>query len=733
MSFAQIKSALVLAHRWIGVVLAPVFLLVILSGAVLAFKPIVADLAAPTAATAPVDPARLRVMVQGLEGKAAVSSITIVDQGHAIDVASPDATVAGRWDLASGARTAPAASGLDVFQIAERLHKQLFVGLGLVVEIATWAMLAIMIVGPFLAWLRFRKTVIGWHLALGWLALPLTILAPLTGVLMTLHVGQTSTPLPRAAHPVTISQALAIAAPNTDVGALVSARGFRGGTVMMQTRGTTPATVVVTDTRAVALTGGPGWVKEIHEGTWAGAWSGIVAVVQSLVLLALTVTGFWSWYARRRRDRAGAPADDADILVLHASQTGTATRLAQATVTALLAGGERAVVAPLGAVTAKDLAGHRLVLVVASTTGDGTLPDGALRFVKSLASGSLADVRFALLGLGDRTYAHFCAGPETLRAALIGAGAVEAMAMARADRDPDPTWTRWLDDLRARLGLACAAGVAPVSAPTVTLRLAERRRLDDPSAGETQETWAVTLVGEDDLDFRPGDLLRLAPTPGERERSYSIGSSARVDRRRIELTVKRHQWHDADGRSGFGVMSERLTHSLGIGEALAARIDAHPSFNPPNDPSWPILMIGAGSGVAPFPGFLAERRASGHAGPAWLIFGNRHRAGDFLWGERFEAARADGSLTRLDTAFSRDADDGVHVEARLEEAPQEVLDWLVERKAMIYVCGRRDLATGVRATLARILVDHGGFTLAAAEAEIEAWVAEERMRLDLFD
>jgi sulfite reductase (NADPH) flavoprotein alpha-component len=177
-------------------------------------------------------------------------------------------------------------------------------------------------------------------------------------------------------------------------------------------------------------------------------------------------------------------------------------------------------------------------------------------------------------------------------------------------------------------------------------------------------------------------------------------------------------------------------HLIGVaptGSHLAARIDPHPGFNLPADPSCPIIMIGTGSGIAPFPGFLSERKASGRPGPAWLLFGNRRRHGDFLWAERLDAALEDGSLTRLDTAFSRDPDDGVHIQSRLLDAPEEVLCWLRERKAVIYICGRREMALEVRKTLAEILATSGGNTLQAAHAEIDRWVAEERIRIDAFE
>ena len=173
--------------------------------------------------------------------------------------------------------------------------------------------------------------------------------------------------------------------------------------------------------------------------------------------------------------------------------------------------------------------------------------------------------------------------------------------------------------------------------------------------------------------------------------------------------MRLHQWTDDQGAAGFGRISGELIRRAPIGATVSARIDPNPGFNPPDDPARPILMIGAGSGVAPFPGFLDEREASGRAGPAWLIFGNRRRDGDFLWSERWRAALASGSLTRLDAAFSRDADDGRRV--RMPEGAGGRRRRLADRaKALVYVCGRPDMARDVVDALKAILSSHGGWS-----------------------
>jgi sulfite reductase (NADPH) flavoprotein alpha-component len=314
MSLALTRRFFIRIHRWIGIVLAPVFLLVILSGAVLSFRPIVSDFALRSAQTDAADVQALRALIGKLETMGPVNMVTVADGGRAIDVVSSAADLAGRWDIGSGVRRGSATGEINIFGIAENLHKSLLIGLGFVVEFASWAMLAIMTIGPLLGWLRFRNTLIGWHRALGWCLLPVTILSPLTAVLMTLGVGKGNAPLPRATRPVAISQALEVAAPDVDVSRLVMARRFRGGTVLMQAAGEPGGMFAVTERGATALTGGPGLVKEIHEGTWAGAWSGALNFAVSLALLGLTITGSLSWFRRWRRGRRGLVGAKADIL-----------------------------------------------------------------------------------------------------------------------------------------------------------------------------------------------------------------------------------------------------------------------------------------------------------------------------------------------------------------------------------------------------------------------------------
>jgi sulfite reductase (NADPH) flavoprotein alpha-component len=268
----------------------------------------------------------------------------------------------------------------------------------------------------------------------------------------------------------------------------------------------------------------------------------------------------------------------------------------------------------------------------------------------------------------------------------------------------------------------------------VALTLLDRTRLDDPAHGETNAVWSLTLKSETALDYRAGDLLLISPREGAPERCYSIGSAAAADSRHIGLTVSLSTWVGEDGQDYYGATSGLLCRTLRVGDRVAAWLRHHPTFNLPTNPNRPIIMVATGCGIAPFIGFLAEREAAGSLGASWLIFGNRHRDGDFLHGPRLQTWLRDRVLERLDTAFSRDAEDRAQVQDRLIQQAAEVWAWLTARDAILYVCGRLStLGRGLDAALSEIARLQGHLAPEAADALVAKWRAEGRIRRDLFD
>ena len=218
---------------------------------------------------------------------------------------------------------------------------------------------------------------------------------------------------------------------------------------------------------------------------------------------------------------------------------------------------------------------------------------------------------------------------------------------------------------------------------------------------------------------QPIDLLRRYPTPwsaGEllaalrplTPRLYSIASSSRVVGDEVHLTVANLSYQ-AHGSEHWGSAS---SHLAAAGEEAGVRVFIEPNerFRLPADPSRDVIMIGPGTGVAPFRAFVQERRETGAGGRNWLFFGNRHFADDFLYQTEWQAALTDGSLHRLDLAFSRDQADKRYVQHALREQGRELHAWLRDG-AYLYVCGdAAQMARDVHATLVAIVAEHGALS-----------------------
>jgi len=296
----QLKRPLLIAHRWLALGLAPVFLLILLSGAILAFKPILGtDSTIDPSARASIG--EVAAVLTAIDRAGRASAVSLSADGRLIDIKSSDPAVAGTFEVATG--TAAASQSVDLFGVALRLHKDLLIGAGLVVEIATYAMVALLVAGLVFGAPKLRNTLGGWHRGIGWFAFPLVALLPVTGLLMTLHVGKLALPALEPGKPIALAQAIQ-AVPLPADGALLMARRFQAGSAMVKTTSSAGERVhVVQSNGQVALAGTPGWVNLVHEGTWAGAWSGVLNLVAALALIGLTVTGLYSWLRRRPQQR----------------------------------------------------------------------------------------------------------------------------------------------------------------------------------------------------------------------------------------------------------------------------------------------------------------------------------------------------------------------------------------------------------------------------------------------
>ena len=220
-------------------------------------------------------------------------------------------------------------------------------------------------------------------------------------------------------------------------------------------------------------------------------------------------------------------------------------------------------------------------------------------------------------------------------------------------------------------------------------------------------------------------LQRLTP------RMYSIASSQAMHQDNVQTTVRVIRY-DSHGRSRQGVASGHLGDRAGVGETMPIFLHSNANFRLPEDNSAPVIMIGPGTGIAPFRAFLEERQASGAAGDNWLFFGEQREKMDFLYKDQLQGMVKDGVLKRLDTAFSRDQHNKVYVQDKMQEQAAELFQWL-ERGAYFYVCGdAMRMAKDVETALLDVIAKGSNGTLDHAAEYLAGMKKQKRYQRDVY-
>ncbi|WP_426144434.1 PepSY domain-containing protein [Polaromonas sp. DSR2-3-2] len=453
----------------------------------------------------------------------------------------------------------------------------------------------------------------------------------------------------------------------------------------------------------------------LHTGEAAWPWAVVLGLVGASVLLFwLSGVVIW-WQARRQAPHitGNTPLAQADVLIFVASEGGSTWGFAQTLQDALSQGGHRVHTSALE--NFRTTAATRQVFVLAATYGEGQAPTHASHALEHIAKLNASAVPVTVLGFGDRQFPAFCAFAEALDQTLRAQGWSALLPLECIHQQSGQQFARWGVALAQALNEPLALEHVPRVPPTAALTLIARQ--DYP--GVTGQSTAILrfawpaqdlgtrLRGHGLARFAAGDLVGIVPPGSAVPRYYSLASG--WEDGFLEICVR---------QMPGGLCS---THLLGLqkGDCINAFIRSNPGFALPRTRR-PVLLIGAGTGVAPLAGFI---RRNDRRTPMHLYFGGRDPARDFYFGPEIQRWLGEGRLATLQTVFSRVPDGGGYVQDALRR-DAESLRGLLAQDAIVRVCGSRAMARDVAETL--------DVVLAPLQLSVSKLKAKERYAEDVF-
>ncbi|WP_145577589.1 NADPH-dependent assimilatory sulfite reductase flavoprotein subunit [Yersinia mollaretii] len=565
------------------------------------------------------------------------------------------------------------------------------------------------------------------------------------------------------------------------------------------------------------------------------------------------LSGYFWGRVNQQPDTVVAPAaivPAVTVTLISASQTGNARRLAEQLRDDLLAAKLSVNLVNAGDYKFKQIAQERLLVVVASTQGEGEPAEEAValhKFLFSKKAPKLPETAFAVFGLGDTSYEHFCQAGKDFDNKLAELGAERLLDRVDADVEYQASAQQWRQQvvaaLQARVPAQSTAAVAVAQSGAVdeitsspyskTAPLTAQLSVQQKVTGRHSEKDVRHIeidLGDSGLRYQPGDALgvwfdndsalveellallwlkgdepvsidgqnmplakalrshleltqnttvivdkyaalsrdetlialladkpalqlyakntpivdmvRQAPSDLNADqlvallrpltpRLYSIASSQAETENEVHITVGVVRY-DIDGRPRTGGASGYLADRLAVDDDIRIFIEHNDNFRLPANPETPVIMIGPGTGIAPFRAFMQQREAIGASGKNWLLFGNPHFTEDFLYQVEWQRYVKEGLLTRIDLAWSRDQAHKIYVQDKLREQGAELWNW-IQQGAHIYVCGDANrMAKDVEQVLLDVVAEHGAMDTEQADEYLSELRLARRYQRDVY-
>ncbi|EPJ4085662.1 NADPH-dependent assimilatory sulfite reductase flavoprotein subunit [Klebsiella pneumoniae] len=560
---------------------------------------------------------------------------------------------------------------------------------------------------------------------------------------------------------------------------------------------------------------------------------------------------FWGVLNQQSGTAVAAPAPAAEvptIMLISASQTGNARRVAEALRDDLLAAKLNVKLVNAGDYKFKQIAAEKLLVVVTSTQGEGEPPEEAValhKFLFSKKAPKLDGTAFAVFGLGDTSYEFFCQSGKDFDNKLAELGAERLLDRVDADVEYQAAAAEWrarvVEALKARAPVAAPAQLATSGAVNdihtspytkeapLTATLSVNQKITGRNSEKDVRHIEIDL-GDSGLRYQPGDALgvwyqndpqlvkelvellwlkgdepvtvegktlplsealqwhfeltvntativenyatltrseSLLPLVGDKAqlqqyaaatpivdmvrfspaqldaealigllrpltpRLYSIASSQAEVESEVHVTVGVVRY-EIEGRARAGGASSFLADRVEEDGEVRVFIEHNDNFRLPANPETPVIMIGPGTGIAPFRAFMQQRAADGAQGKNWLFFGNPHFTEDFLYQVEWQSYVKEGLLTRIDLAWSRDQQQKIYVQDKLREQGAELWRWINDG-AHIYVCGDANrMAKDVENTLLEVIAEYGAMDAEAADEFLSELRVERRYQRDVY-